>query len=57
MLIGGARSPVAPLSAGPDYTRGIMSKRVTSGEAHIRGSAPVQQRNVAAVASRWLIYH
>ena len=57
MLIGGARSPVAPLSAGPDYTRGIMSKRVTSGEAHIRGSAPGQQRNVAAVASRWLIYH
>ena len=34
------------------YTRGITPKRVTSGGIHLRGSAPRQHKNTAAVASR-----
>ena len=37
------------------YTRDITPKRVTSGgwRVHLRGIAPGQHINVAAVASRW----
>ena len=38
----------------PHYTRGITSKRVTSGDVRFRDLAQGKHKNVAAVTSRWL---
>ena len=41
------------VSADLHYTRSNALKRVTSGGIRLRGLEPEQQRNIAAVASRW----
>ena len=49
------REKIGPIKANLRYTRGIMPKRVTSGGSHLRGLAPRQQKNVAAVTSRYSV--